>query len=116
MRLLKLIVKAGGKRGVGQGAVLSPLLSNVLLNELEKDILRRIKGCPVVECGVGRCSNNTNSCMVISNKESVEYEQHPTGRPTGYKEQPLHQRKAINPVFSLLPPVYNNPVSDTYKK
>jgi len=35
MRLLKLIVKASGKRGIGQGGPLSPLLNNIYLNEVE---------------------------------------------------------------------------------
>jgi RNA-directed DNA polymerase len=36
MRLLKLILKAGGKRGVPQGGSLSPLMSNIYLNEVDK--------------------------------------------------------------------------------
>ncbi|AXI24060.1 group II intron reverse transcriptase/maturase [Cardinium endosymbiont of Sogatella furcifera] len=35
MGLLKLIVKAGGKRGISQGGPLSPLLSNIYLNEVD---------------------------------------------------------------------------------
>ncbi len=35
MRLLKLILKAGGKRGVPQGGVISPLLSNLYLNGID---------------------------------------------------------------------------------
>ncbi len=36
MRLLKLILKASGKRGVPQGGVVSPLLANLYLNEVDK--------------------------------------------------------------------------------
>jgi RNA-directed DNA polymerase len=42
MRLLKLILKAGGKRGVPQGGAISPLLSNIYLNEVAK-MLERAK-------------------------------------------------------------------------
>jgi len=42
MHLLKLLLKANGKRGVGQGSVLSPLLSNLYLNEVDR-MLERAK-------------------------------------------------------------------------
>jgi RNA-directed DNA polymerase len=40
MHLLKLIVKATGKQGVSQGGVLSPLLSNLYLNEVDRMLER----------------------------------------------------------------------------
>ena len=40
MRLLKLIVKATGKKGVPQGGVISPLLSNIYLTEVDSMLER----------------------------------------------------------------------------
>ena len=42
MRLLKRVLKASGKRGVPQGGVISPLLANLYLNEVDK-MLERAK-------------------------------------------------------------------------
>jgi len=42
MRLLKQILKATGQRGVAQGGVISPLLSNLYLNEVDR-MLERAK-------------------------------------------------------------------------
>ena len=48
MRSLKLILKADGMRGVPQGGVISPLLSNIYLNEVDKMLERAKK---VTRCG-----------------------------------------------------------------
>jgi RNA-directed DNA polymerase len=50
MRLLKLIVKAGGKQGISQGGPLSPLLSNIYLNEVDK-MLEKAKAVSKQEDG-----------------------------------------------------------------
>ena len=48
MHLLKLTLKANGRRGVPQGGVLSPLLSNVYLTEVDR-MLERAK--ETTRCG-----------------------------------------------------------------
>ena len=42
MRLLKMILRATGKKGVPQGGVISPLLSNVYLNEVDRMLEKAI--------------------------------------------------------------------------
>ncbi|MFZ1178668.1 MAG: group II intron reverse transcriptase/maturase [Mycobacterium sp.] len=43
MRLLKLMLKANGKKGVSQGGVISPLLSNIYLNGIDHMFERAVK-------------------------------------------------------------------------
>ena len=40
MHLLKIMLKASGKKGVPHGGVTSPLLSNLYLNEVDKMLER----------------------------------------------------------------------------
>ena len=42
MRLLKMILKANGRKGLAQGGVISPLLANIYLNEIDK-MLEKLK-------------------------------------------------------------------------
>jgi RNA-directed DNA polymerase len=48
LHLVKQILKANGKQGVPQGGVLSPLLANVYLNELDRamgeEMVKRRRG------------------------------------------------------------------------
>ena len=48
MRLLKLILKSTGRKGVPQGGVISPVLSNVYLNEVDKMLEKAIE---TTRCG-----------------------------------------------------------------
>src|SRR6266853_2579865 len=43
MRLLKMILKATGKKGVPQGGVISPLLSNLYLNQVDQMLEKAIR-------------------------------------------------------------------------
>jgi RNA-directed DNA polymerase len=51
MHLLKIMLKANGRCGVPQGGVISPLLSNLYLTEVDR-MLERAK--EVTRYGVGR--------------------------------------------------------------
>src|SRR6266566_8063658 len=43
MRLLKMILKASGKKGVPQGGVISPVLSNLYLNEVDRMLEKAVE-------------------------------------------------------------------------
>ena len=43
MKLLKMILKATGKKGVPQGGVISPLLSNLYLNEVDRMLEKAVE-------------------------------------------------------------------------
>ena len=46
MRLLKMMLKATGKQGVPQGGVISPLLSNLYLNEVDRMLEKAMQTTP----------------------------------------------------------------------
>jgi RNA-directed DNA polymerase len=72
MRLLKMTLKASGKRGVPQGGVISPLLSNCYLNEVDRMLERAQEvtrtgewtflGSSFIASEVGRGNGCRSSC------------------------------------------------------
>jgi RNA-directed DNA polymerase len=61
LHLLRLMLKAAGRRGVSQGGVISPLLSNIYLNEVDKMLekakeVTKYKGWTEIE--YARCADD----------------------------------------------------------
>jgi len=58
LHLVKQILKANGKRGVPQGGVLSPLLANLYLNELDQAMEEEMSNAEEREDGNGWCTHD----------------------------------------------------------
>src|SRR5512143_270840 len=67
MRLLKMILKATGKKGVPQGGVISPLLSNLYLNEVDKMLEKAIETTCYGQCTAVQYARFADDLVVLVN-------------------------------------------------
>ncbi|MGY4230198.1 retron-type reverse transcriptase [Bradyrhizobium sp. USDA 4503] len=68
MHLLKIMLKASGRKGVPQGGVISPLLSNLYLNEVDK-MLERARKSPAM---ASTPTSNTRVSRTIVRHDGAE--------------------------------------------
>jgi len=57
LKLVKQMLKAAGKRGVPQGGVISPLLSNLYLNEVDKMLEKAKEVTRKGSCATNACQS-----------------------------------------------------------
>jgi RNA-directed DNA polymerase len=70
MRLLKMILKATGKKGVPQGGVISPLLSNLYLNEVDKMLEKAIETTRCGQYTVVQYARFADDLVILVNSHS----------------------------------------------